>query len=291
MKTKHLLTALFILILTPFLWGQIPQTMSYQGVLTDANGVPVPDGNYNVTFRLYEGATGGNPLWEEAQLIAATSGIFNVILGRVIPLNLAFDNPYWLGVTVAAGSELTPRIQLTSSAYSLNAADAEKVGGFEVSATPTANTLLPLDDSGKFPTDVLPQISPVNIGGVQDPSTAIPINSTSNIGLLSFTISDSGTFNVFLNAHLTAEILGDGTGQYWFTIRRGSLDGPVLGRGNWMPGSAEGFNTVTVSFTGIDMNLNGPVTYFLVGKKIEPGAKDVTVFATALNAIWTAKIK
>ena len=47
MKTT-LLSTFFILAITPFVWGQIPQTMSYQGVLSDASDVPVPDGNYNV---------------------------------------------------------------------------------------------------------------------------------------------------------------------------------------------------------------------------------------------------
>lgn len=288
MKRRICFSVLILLLASQHGWGQIPQTISYQGVLTDAGSDAVPDGNYNVTFRLYEVATGGTPLWEEAQLIAVTSGIFNVILGSVIPLNLAFDNPYWLGVTVGAGSELTPRIQLTSSAYSMNAANAEKVGGFEVSATPTANTLLPLDASGKLPADVLPQISPVNIGGVQG-STNITINSTSNMEVLNFTINDPGTFDVSLAAHMVVEINGDGTGRYEFNITRGSVNGTSVGKGWWRPGSASGFYAVTVSFNGIDTNVSGPVTYFLVGKKFTSGAKDALTFIYGLNAIWTAQ--
>jgi len=121
MKRKSVFFVLFCTIATQVLWGQIPQTISYQGVLTDAGGQPVPDGNYNLTFRLYEVATGGNSLWAEGQLLAVKGGIFNAILGSVSPLTLAFDKRYWLGVTVGAGTELTPRIELTASAYSLNA--------------------------------------------------------------------------------------------------------------------------------------------------------------------------
>lgn len=43
-----------------------------------------------------------------------------MILGSSVALNLPFDKQYWLGVTVGTDPELTPRIQLTSSPYSLN---------------------------------------------------------------------------------------------------------------------------------------------------------------------------
>jgi hypothetical protein len=100
--------------------SQIPQTMSYQGVLRDGSGVIVPNDDYNLTLRIYNTSSGGTALWTEAQSVTVTDGIFNVILGSVQPLNLAFDIPYWLGITVGTGSELSPRIQLTSAAYSLN---------------------------------------------------------------------------------------------------------------------------------------------------------------------------
>jgi len=101
--------------------SQIPQTMSYQGVLTDASGKAVPDGAYTMTFKLYEQATGGAALWQEQQSATVNKGILNVILGRVTPLALSFDKPYWLGISIAGNPEMTPRIALTASAYSLNA--------------------------------------------------------------------------------------------------------------------------------------------------------------------------
>jgi len=45
--------------------GQIPQTISYQGVLNDADGNPVADGNYVLTFELYDTATDGEALYQE----------------------------------------------------------------------------------------------------------------------------------------------------------------------------------------------------------------------------------
>jgi hypothetical protein len=101
--------------------AQIPQTMSYQGVLTDGAGTPEPDGSYNITFSLYAASSGGSAIWTETQSVQVTGGIFSVILGSQTPLAVAFDQTYWLGVSVNGGQEFSPRRELTSAAYSLNA--------------------------------------------------------------------------------------------------------------------------------------------------------------------------
>lgn len=121
MNRRILLSAIFLLLLQ-FAWGQIPKTMSYQGILTDTTGNPVANGDYSMIFRIYDVASGGAVLWIETQTVNVIDGIFNAILGKVSPLNLAFDKPYWLGLSVEGGAELTPRTELTAAAYSLNAA-------------------------------------------------------------------------------------------------------------------------------------------------------------------------
>ncbi len=103
----------------------VPETMSYQGVLRDAVGNVVPDGPYDLTFRIYALETGGAALWLETQTIPVEDGIFNVILGSVNPLALPFDVQYWLGVQIAADPELAPRTQLASSPYALRARYAD----------------------------------------------------------------------------------------------------------------------------------------------------------------------
>jgi hypothetical protein len=144
------------LIHTATVQAQLPRTLSYQGVLTDADGAAVEDANYDLTFKLYDTATGGTALWTEGQSAATIKGIFNVILGSVSPLSLPFNKQYWLGVTVGTGSELAPRIQLTSSAYSLRSANADSLNGIAASVTPAPNHLFPLGSDGKFPDMVLP---------------------------------------------------------------------------------------------------------------------------------------
>ena len=156
-KTDSIKAAVLCLILLIAAAGpisaQIPQTINYQGILTDAGGTAVADGAYSIAFKLYDVSSGGSELWTETQTVTVLKGVFSTVLGGVTPVNLAFDKPYWLGVAVGGGSELTPRIALTTSPYSFN---AQKVAGIDASTTPTANMLVPLDGTGKFPASVIP---------------------------------------------------------------------------------------------------------------------------------------
>jgi len=121
MKQTIIVTILVFILLAHLSWAQIPQTISYQGILTDGSSIVIPDGTYNLTFSLYEADTGGAALWSETQSIVVVNGVFNVILGSVTSLSsVEFDQQYWLGITVGAGPEMTPRIKLAASPYSLN---------------------------------------------------------------------------------------------------------------------------------------------------------------------------
>jgi hypothetical protein len=97
--------------------------MNFQGTLADGGGAVLPDGNYNLTFRLWNSDVGGAILWTEAQSVSQQGGIFNTVLGDITPLNLAFDQPYWLGVQVGVDAELSPRSPLTGMPYAMNVVD------------------------------------------------------------------------------------------------------------------------------------------------------------------------
>ncbi len=118
---KHLILSILIAMLAVLpAQAQIPQTMSYQGVLTDGGGTPVLDGSYSLTFKIYTASSGGSDIWTETQTVQVTGGIFSAILGSLNPLDVSFDAPYWLGVAVDGGAEFAPRRTLTAAAYSLN---------------------------------------------------------------------------------------------------------------------------------------------------------------------------
>jgi hypothetical protein len=57
--------------------------------------------------------------------VIVSKDVFTVTLGAVVPLDLPFDRPYYLGVTVGAGSEITPRAPLTSAAYAFRSSQTD----------------------------------------------------------------------------------------------------------------------------------------------------------------------
>ena len=129
MKVRTAILIGFALLLAhPFaLQAQIPRTISYQGIVTDAAGEIKPDGSYSFTFRLYDASSGGTALWTESKTIAVNDGLFFTALGDqvVFPASLRFDKPYWLSIKVGSEAELAPRIPLTSVGYSFHALRAD----------------------------------------------------------------------------------------------------------------------------------------------------------------------
>ena len=122
MKRSTLVTVGLVLLLAIIavpIRAQIPRTMSYQGVLLDSQEDPV-DGSTSLTFTLYDAATQGTALWTETQTVTVTNGLFNTILGNDTPIDVTFDTPLWLGIQVSGETEMSPRIELTASAYAFN---------------------------------------------------------------------------------------------------------------------------------------------------------------------------
>jgi hypothetical protein len=135
MSRFFIFSVLIILVfLASFSLAEIPKMINYQGMLTDNSGNPL-SGPHNLTFRIYDDTTGGNLKWSETQNgVQVENGLFNVILGQVALLDLAFDEQYWLEVQVG-DSDTMPRLRFTSVGYSYraivadSAAKAGPIGG------------------------------------------------------------------------------------------------------------------------------------------------------------------
>lgn len=111
-------------------FGDVPQQINYQGYLTDDLGSP-QDNSYGMVFAIYDVSSGGAALWSESQTVTVVSGIYNVKIGQdpggnPFPTDL-FDGQRWLGVTVGADTEMTPRQFLTSVPYAMRAGEADSV--------------------------------------------------------------------------------------------------------------------------------------------------------------------
>jgi hypothetical protein len=98
------------------LTATIERTLTYQGILKTISGDPVPDGSYNVTFRIYDASVGGSSLWSSGVISVVTGGGF--FAKELGPIPLPFDEPYYLSIQVASDPEMTPRQKVTMTAYS-----------------------------------------------------------------------------------------------------------------------------------------------------------------------------
>ena len=95
----------------------VPRRLSYQGLLTKANGRAVSDGTYQVTFRLFKELSGGTSFWEETQDVGIDDGVISATLGSVNPISSVPANSY-LEVTINE-TTLSPRQEMTSVFYSV----------------------------------------------------------------------------------------------------------------------------------------------------------------------------
>jgi len=111
-------------------FAQAPQTLSYQGYLTDSSGQALQD-SLVVEFSIYAVETGGVPLWSEFQSVFPSQGLFSTTFGSAtnpFPPGM-FDTPLYLGIKVNTDDEMTPRPALTSAAYAFKAHDASTLEG------------------------------------------------------------------------------------------------------------------------------------------------------------------
>ena len=76
---KVLITLLLFLIVNS-INAEVPNIINYQGRLTDALGNPVTDGQFNITFKIWNDSVGqvSFPVWTGAsQIVEVTDGLFN----------------------------------------------------------------------------------------------------------------------------------------------------------------------------------------------------------------------
>lgn len=139
MKNRAFLTVALIMpvvFLLGFSAWAVPGLINYQGKLTDANGDSL-NGVYTMRFYLSRQETGGSFIWGEQQVKTITNGIYNVQLGAVNTLNAnLFDNEFlylevWIYKSGTGWEIFSPRQRLTSTAYSMKAADADTLDGYD----------------------------------------------------------------------------------------------------------------------------------------------------------------
>jgi hypothetical protein len=108
--------------------SQTPQLINYQGILTDNAGAEIT-GTRSIQFLIYDAATSGSLLWSETQSVDVEDGLFNVLLGSVVPIPYElFETPdRYLAIKVEADNEMLPRQRLTSVGYAFQSMNTHLV--------------------------------------------------------------------------------------------------------------------------------------------------------------------
>jgi hypothetical protein len=92
----------------------VPRTMTYQAILKDGDGNPIPNESKDIIFRIYDDPAAGELEWDETiQITTDDGGYFTATLSN---LEIPFDEDYWLELEVDS-EILSPRQKLNMVAY------------------------------------------------------------------------------------------------------------------------------------------------------------------------------
>src|SRR5579883_204958 len=133
---------------TPTANTDVPKTITYQGMVSNSDGTPIADGQYNITVTFYTDANGTNKVWQGTYPATVMKGVFNVVLGNgasPFTSTAMFNQQLWVGVKVNDGDEMRPLTQLSSAPSALGVADSSitaskmatnYIAGITVNGTP-----------------------------------------------------------------------------------------------------------------------------------------------------------
>ena len=251
----------------------VPQLISFQGRLTNNNRITVPDGNQNIKFGIYSASSGGTCLWSAANTDAntatidcpanapggaitvnVTDGIFYVLLGdttasqNALPDTLFDANTtLFLGITVGADAEMSPRVRLASSPYSMQSGSADLLDAFNSSQTGGNNVVAVTDASGN-----LVLTGSVRVAGGQG-------ISTSGAGAFALGTLNATSISIGSGAVTATTFTTDGTGDAEMVLPTGSIgNGEILD--NTIDG-ADLADTITVDGSALTYSLGAGIGY------------------------------
>ncbi|MFC1572294.1 hypothetical protein ACFL6M_01725 [Candidatus Eisenbacteria bacterium] len=182
--------------------ADVPHLINYQGTLTDDNEVWL-EGKHNLTFSIYEDSLLGLPLWTEGHdSLEVVGGVFSVILGSItaIPGSTFEGVDRWMGITVDADPEMSPRMRMTSVPWAMRSGLAD-----------TAQTVVEVPTHGHHGLDAADG----------DPTNAVYVDDAGNAGI--GTTSPASELEVVGNVEadgytINGVPVGTSTDSYWAEI-------------------------------------------------------------------------
>jgi hypothetical protein len=269
--------------------SNVPPLIPFSGIATDAGGNTL-SGVVTITFSLYAGQQGGEPLWTETQnnVQLDATGHYSVELGITkpngVPTTLfTTGEARWLGVEMAEQGE-QPRVLLLSVPYALKAGDAATIGGLPPSAFVLAASAsgsaqaAPLDAGVASQTSAAPTNGPVTGLGTVG---YIPLwDATSDIVDSALFQSGSGsTVKIGINNATPATTL-DVAGS---SIVRGTFELPNTGTATAAAGkNSQPFAQVASAFN----STSGKAVTQTFEWQAEPAGNDTATASATLNLLF-----
>jgi len=237
--------------------AQVPNTIMYQGRLTDAAGAPI-SAVTSVVFSIYATIGAVSPAWTEtiANVTPDAQGVFTVELGlsTVLPANLFDGTKKYLGIKVGADTEMNPRQVLTSGPYSLNA----NIGDGTVTTAKIANGAV-LDTKLGTGSVIESKIANYAVTTLKILDGAVTSGKIADGAINSAKIADLsiGTIDIADNAVSGAKV-ADGS-----LSSRDIIDEPGIAR-NYVTGS------ITIATTGVtnvlSSSMNVPAAGYIIAR-------------------------
>jgi len=211
MKKQKTILITTLLLLLPCISHALERTISYQGFLVDTNNTPI-NGKKNITFKLYNENVKNPFIWDELhENVPIIDGNFNVVLGETDDFSddiFQSNEKIYIGITIDADQEMTPRQLLTGAPFAIyahlannivdNAITTEKIADNSITMQKLNFTPL-VKDNGNFSVSG-------NLGVLTElPKANLEVNGTSIF------IGDIG----FFGTNPVADIPDDGFRLKW----------------------------------------------------------------------------
>ncbi len=205
----------------------LPSSFNYQGRLTDTAGTPMPNGNYQMVFSIWDAVTSGKQLWGSGnKTVALNKGLFTIQLGPIHSAALPGTSAY---LQVQLGTDVPmPRIALGAVPYALKAVELFWPAVASISNTDPVLTLINTGtgqtlkvvnsgqgSAGSFEISNPQNISPALVASTSGAGAAL-LATNSSTGTAISAINSANGNGIYSNAS------GDGTAGRFVTTGNSS---------------------------------------------------------------------
>jgi hypothetical protein len=110
--------------------ADVPQKINDEGRLFDATTSAPVSGNHTFKFAIYSASSGGSPVWSQTSTVMVDNGYYEATLdgsstaAMPFPAGLFNGAELYLGLTIDADAEMSPRQPIDSVPYAMTAGNA-----------------------------------------------------------------------------------------------------------------------------------------------------------------------